>query len=554
MGQYVRWQAIIALVGALLLVGYLSSIVVVKTTVVVPAEGGTFREGVIGSARYLNPLLADYNPVDRDLTGLIFEGLTQDDGLGNLSPNLAKNWSVSEDGRVYIFALRPDVKWSDGTPLTAKDVEFTLNLIRDPAFPGNPAWRSLWESVTIQQVDERTIRFELKEPFPSFEYYTTVGILPEHLLRGVTAQTLLAHPFNLAPVGTGPFMLRQITESHATLVRNPRYRLAPSRIEQVVFHFYSDLGALQKAFQNQQIDAAGQEASQTDTFSRLLDKPDVQVYNAPLPRSDIVYFNLKQPEELPFFQDSAIRRALFMAIDRQALIDQTMGGQAIAANGPFLPWSWAYNPDQAYPAYDLLKAAELLDLAGWIDSDGDGVRDNNGRPFAFTLSVSNNPLQLSVAHQLAGQWQKIGVAVTVSTVTDLSTRLAQHQFQSALIEVELFGDPDPYWLWDQTQIENGQNFAGWDNTQASQALEQARTSLDQGTRVQYYYDFQRIFAEEQPALILSHPVYTYILQNNVKNVQMSPMVSPADRFRSIRSWYLLTKRVIDTTANQTYSP
>lgn len=554
MGQYVRWQAIIALVGTLLLAGYLSSIVVVKTTVVVPAEGGAFREGVIGSARYLNPLLADYNPVDGDITSLIFEGLTRDDGLGNLSPNLAKNWSVSDDGRVYIFALRPDVKWSDGTPFTAKDVEFTLNLIRAPEFPGNPAWRSLWESVTIQSVDDYTIRFELKEPLPSFIYYTTVGIVPEHLLQGVTAQTLLSHPFNLSPVGTGPFMLRQITENHATLVRNPRYWLAPSRMEQVVFHFYPDLGAMQKAFENQEIDGVGQEASQTNTLSRLLEKPDVQVYNAPLPRSDIVYFNLKQPEELPFFQDSVIRQALLMAINRQAIIDQAMSGQAIQANGPFLPWSWAYNPSQTYAVYDPVKAAELLDQAGWIDSDGDGVRDNGGRPFAFTLNVSNNPLQLSVAHQLAGQWQKIGVAVTISTATDLSARLAQHQFQAALIEVELFGDPDPYWLWDQTQIDGGQNFAGWDNTEASLALEQARTSLDRGVRIQYYYDFQRIFAQEQPALILFHPVYAYVLQNNVKNVQLSPIVTPADRFRSIRSWYLLTKRVIDTTANQNYSP
>lgn len=552
MGRYVRWQTIIAFLGTILLVVYLSSIVLVKTTIVVPAEGGTYREGVIGGAQYLNPLLAEYNPVDLDIAGLIFEGLTRDDGQGNLSPVLAENWSESADGRIYVFTLRQDVKWSDGKQFTANDVIFTLNLMQSPDFPGNRAWQTLWQSVEIEAVDDYTLRFILQEPFPSFIYYTTVGILPQHLLRDVPARDLLTHSFNLSPVGTGPFQLDSLTEHQAVLVRNPRFRNLSSRIAKLVFKFYADSGSLQQAFQNQVIDGIGQ--ATLPVLKQLQTEGNVQFYSAPLPHYDIVYFNL-QSETLPFFQESTVRQALFMLLDRQAIIDKTLSGQAVLSNGnPILPWSWAFNPTQEYPGYNPSRATELLTQAGWIDSNGDGIRDNNGTPFEFVLLVSNNSVQSAVARSIARQWQNAGIDATVEIVdAGLPAQLAQHQFEAALIEVELFGDPDPYRFWHQTQSDGGQNFSSWDNVEASQALEQGRTAIQQADRIQYYYDFQRVFAEELPAIILFYPVYTYTVRDTVKNVQLSPIVSSADRFRDIGEWYLLTKRIIETNANQALS-
>ncbi len=182
MGQYVRWQAIIAAVGAVLLIVYLRSIVIVTHTVVVPAQGGTYREGLVGSVQYLNPLLAEYNPVDTDIAGLIFEGLTHDDGSGTLTPLLAESWNTSTDGRIYEFILRQNARWSDGKPVTADDVIFTFSLIQAPDFPGNPALQSLWQTVSLKRIDDRTVRFVLDEPLPGFAYYTTIGILPAHIL------------------------------------------------------------------------------------------------------------------------------------------------------------------------------------------------------------------------------------------------------------------------------------------------------------------------------------------------------------------------------------
>jgi peptide/nickel transport system substrate-binding protein len=131
--------------------------------------------------------------------------------------------------------------------------------------------------------------------------------------------------------------------------------------------------------------------------------------------------------------------------------------------------------------------------------------------------------------------------------TDFTTRLTERWFQAVLVEIEYFGDPDPYHLWHQAQIEAGQNIGGWDNTTVSIVLEEARLTVDQGQRIQYYYTFQEIFAEEQPALILYYPVYSYGVRNTVKGVEMSTITNPADRFQNITEWYLLTQRIIETS-------
>ncbi|HEY83771.1 MAG TPA: peptide ABC transporter substrate-binding protein [Chloroflexi bacterium] len=550
MGQYVRWQAIIAFAGAVLLIAYLNSIAIIKTTVIVPAEGGIYREGVVGAVQYLNPLLAEYNPLDQDVSSLIFEGLTRENGLGNLEPVLANTWSVSADGRVVVFALRQDVKWSDGVPFTSDDVIFTLDLIRSPEFPGNAAWQSAWQSVKIEKVDDYTLRFTLDEPFPSFLHYTTFGILPQHILKGVSARQLLTHPFNLSPIGTGPFKLQEATNRRLLLTRNPRYTGQPSRITQLEFKFYPDAEALYRAFSRREIDGLGQFTP--DTLARLESAGDAQFFSGVLPRQGIVYLNLQQAEALPFFQDAVLRRALLMLVDRQAMIDAAMGGRAISANGPFLPWSWANNPSQPYPAYNPAQAIEILDAAGWLDSDGDGIRDKDGQPFAFTLLVSNNPVQRRVAENLAEQWQKAEIAVSVQSSDDELAQLKARQFEAALIEVELPGDPDPYRFWHQTQIEDGQNFAGWDNIPASEALEAGRTALEQDQRIAPYYTFQQIFAEELPSLVLYHPVYTYAAQDTLKNVQLPLLTTPADRFKTIKDWYLLTRRVIESTIGEQF--
>jgi peptide/nickel transport system substrate-binding protein len=193
-------------------------------------------------------------------------------------------------------------------------------------------------------------------------------------------------------------------------------------------------------------------------------------------------------------------------------------------------------------SYDPEKARQLLDQANWKDSDGDGVRDQNGKKLSFILLGQDRTLIEAVSKM----WAQIGVQAVPQVVTaaGLTTDfLVPHTYEAALVHWELAGDPDPYPLWHSTQIKDGQNYAGWNDRTADEAIEKARSLTSQPARKPYYVDFQREFAAKVPALLLYHPVYTTGIRDKVHQVQIGPMNSSGDRFRDIANWFIVTKRI-----------
>lgn len=547
MGRYIRWQAIITLTGIAMTMAFLGFLAFSRTTVTIPDVGGTYTEGIAGMPHFINPLLAHYNQVDQDLTALIFNGLTRFDGRDQLEPDLAESWVMSDDGLTYIFNLRRDIRWQDGEPLTADDVLFTIGLMQDPDFPGVPYLGELWQTVITEKLDDHTIRFRLPEPFPAFADFTTIGIVPEHILKDVSAQDLLNHPFNLAPIGTGPFMLDEVNAQFARLSANPFYTGPKPKIPHLELHFYNNYQETIAAYQTGEVEGISYIPPQAMPTVQSIE--NLNLFTTRLSGYEIIYLNLQDEERSPFFQEVEVRQALLYALDREAIIDQALYGQGLVATGPIRPWSWAYNPDQPVITYDPDQAKQLLDQAGWLDHDQDGIRDKDGTPLAFELLSSNDPAWVDVVDMISQQWAEVGVAAHVEIVgAGLGERLVQHDFQAALAEVLLSGDPDPYPLWHLTQIEGGQNYAGWVNDKASMLLEEARAVTDRGRRNDFYFEFQRIFAEEVPSIILFYPVYTYGVSRDIYDVQLAPMTNPSDRFRTLPNWYTLTRRVIYSEA------
>jgi peptide/nickel transport system substrate-binding protein len=551
MGRYIRWQALIALSGIILVGIFLFTMALSRTTVLVPEEGGVYVEGMAGAPHYVHSLLAQYNQVDQDLVALVFNGLTRPDGAGELEPDLAADWTVSPDGLTYLFHLRRDVRWSDGEPFVADDVIFTINLIQDPDFPGVPNLADLWRTVKAEKIDTHTVRFRLNEPLPTFLDFTSIGILPRHVLGSVLARDLPAHSFNMHPIGTGPFVLQTISSERVMLVPNPYYASPPGRnvrrekpyLAGLEFRFYPTYERLLTAYQAGDIQGISYVPPYLFPDAAALEP--LNLYSARVSAYQIVYLNLQDAQGSPFFQDARVRQALLYALDRQALIDQALNGQAIIANGPIRPWSWAYDAELSQTPYDPQEAEALLAKANWVDTDGDGIRDKDGRPFEFTLLSGDDPIFAEVGDVMAEQWAEVGIRVQVQPLgAGLSDRLRAHDFQAVLVELLLSGDPDPYPLWHQTQIKDGQNYSGWDNRDASEALEQARYLTDRSQRKPHYAEFQRLFMQEMPALIIDYPTYTYAVDQSVRNVQLAPMAAPADRFRTFADWYINTRRVI----------
>ena len=537
MGQLIRWQVIITFLGILFLGLYLSTI---RTSLLLdePATiSSTFREGVVGKPQFLNPLLAVYNPVDQDITRLLFSSLLRDDGSGHLEPVLAQDWYISDDGLQYDFNLRQDVLWSDGEQLTSADVQFTIQLMQADDFPGDPTWQQLWQQVEVIALDDFTLRFVLQTPFPVFPYYATMGILPKHTFGNIDAQLLLTHPANLQPISAGPYKLLEATSRHALLtVNNDFWGQIPS-IQAIEFKFYPDQAALQDALLNEQIDAAGT-LSQTDLPAAQSTK-NLQVFNAPLSRYTVLHLNHQAAAGDSLFQDPALRQALSYLLDRQKLIDNGLPGQAIAGFGPVVPWHKAYNPQVTYE-FNIKSGLELLEEAGWIDHNNDGVRTRDGIQLQFTLLVGDNPAHKSIAEEIAVQWQAAQIGVRVEHVDEgLTERLTTGDYQTALLEAQLFGDPDLYPYWHASQAKNGPNFSQWNNPEASQLLDQIRTTFDLNERLTHYHQFQTIFSADQPAIILYYPVYTYLVRDNVENIQLTALTAPSDRFNTLNAWQFM---------------
>jgi peptide/nickel transport system substrate-binding protein len=531
---------------AAILLAYLALTYVVRE---VPTVGGTYVEGIAGTPHYINPLLSSYNEVDQDLCRLIFSGLTRLNDRGEVVPELARNWDVSTDGLIYVFHLRTDIRWHDGTPFTADDVVFTIQLMQDPDYPGAPDIGELWRTVEVEKIDAYTVQFVLSETFAPFLDYTTVGMLPEHLLEGTRASELPGLDFNLSPVGTGPFKIEEveIADGEITSIllrRSPDFYDSGPLLENVRLRFYPTHQSALRAYEAGDVDGVSQVL--LEDLPQAYEAEALDLYTAPTAQYALVFLNMGRPDALPFFQDVEVRQALLYGLDREGLIQNVLQGHGIVAHSPIVAGTWAY--DETVPRYehDPERARALLSRK-WPLLSGSPVRTSNGQPLAFTLLTSTDPTQSALAEQIARQWNELSLRVTVVTTSPLALRdaLERRNYEAALVQLAVPGDPDPYPLWHQTQITGGQNYAGYDDRETSEILETARGMIvDRQRRIELYEEFQTLFAEEVPAILLYHPTYTYAVAEKVQGVQLPPMMHPSDRFATVSQWHVAWRRII----------
>ncbi len=562
--KHLRWQALIAILGLLLAVGLLSRQARVLTIREVPVEGtGVYVEAMVGAPRALNPLLDHFNPVDRDLDRLLFSGLTRFDAAGRPVDDLA-NWFIAADGLTYTFILKPDLTWHDGQPLTADDVAFTIELMQATSWPGPEDLKQLWQSVTVAVTGTQTIALTLPEPFAPFLDYTDFGVLPRHQLDGTTAAQLPQAGFNLQPVGSGPFVFDgwQAEAGRVTgLTLKPfaAYYGAQPKLSALEFRFYADSASALAAYRNGEVLGLSQVSG--TAFDTALKLPSLRLYSTLQPEYTLIFLNLRD-ETLPFFKEKKVRQALSLGLNRPGLVSTVLAGQAVVANSPVLPGSWAYNRELPTPRFNPTEAAALLDSAGWLlppdalPGTDAYVRQKDGVPLQFTLITPDDPEHRAVADSARTTWAALGVAVTVIPAEAAALRsqfLEPRAFQAALVDFSLAGtpDPDPYPLWHQTQVESGQNYGGWDDRISSQLLEQARITTDIGARARLYQQFQSRFADQVPALLLYYPVYNFAVDAQVGGVQLGPLTQASDRFASLNEWYMVTAKVVVEQATPT---
>lgn len=543
----IRLQVMITLLAILVLVGTMGYLAFSVTTVVVPDYGGTYVEGIAGNPQAINPILSQQNPVDRDLVALIFNGLTRVGARSEIVPDLAEDWDISPDGMAYTFFLRQDVLWHDGAPFTANDVVFTINAIQNPNYQGLPSLAELWRSVVVEQIDTYTVRFLLREPYAPFLDYTTLGILPAHILGSVPVEALGDSQFSASPIGTGPFTVAEVSARHIALEANPDYFRGRPYLDRIEFIFYPNDQAVFEARERGEV--AGIARALPEHLDAVSDDPDLALYSAPLSGYTLIFLNLDRG----VFQDPAVRRAMKLALDRQRLVDDVLGGQGIVIHSPILPDSWAYDENVRQYNYDRRKAIVSLEEAGWFDGNGDGARERGDQVLEFMLATNDDPTRVRLIHAVSEQLAAVGIRATPQVVSwdELTTQmLPTRRFDAVLSEWQgLPPDPDPYPFWHSSQaMEGGWNVASYISEQADLLLQDARTTSIREYRVELYRRFQELFSQDVPSLLLYQPVYNYAVDRAVRGVQVAPMIDGSQRFRNVAGWYIATQRMLYSEA------
>jgi peptide/nickel transport system substrate-binding protein len=551
-----RWQLIIALGGLILIAALLLTQVPAGDQVAPePVRGGTYAEAIIGSPMRLNPVLDGWNQTDRDIDRLLYSGLVRFNERGVPQPDLAENWAISADGLTYTVTLRAGAQWHDGAAVTADDVIYTFSKLQDEDYPGPADLHAMWTQISLTRVDERTVQFKLPEPFAPFLDYLSVGLLPDHVLRGVSAGALVDHPVNLQPIGTGPFRFEGFEIENGSIRRVSlaafdEFYGQPPYLERIDLLFFASQSAALEAYVAG--DVQGIAGPTGEALQTLLNDPEMNIYSARLPSAGVVFLNTAHPEKT-FLGDKRVRRALMLAVNRQSLIDRFLGGQAIIATGPVLPGTWAYAQALTPLPFDPEAAASLLDEAGWevpvgaVEGSPEYVRASEELPLAFTLVHAEDEIHSAIARALQEYWSRLGIVVTLQGVPAASLLpdyLEPRGYEAVLTDLDLsrYPDPDPYPFWHDQQVEAGQNYSGFSDRNTSIWLEQARTTPDLTTRSELYRSFQYRFQDQMPSLFLYHPVFTTAVSAQMQGVTLGPMVDPSDRFGGIAGWYVLARR------------
>lgn len=529
---------IATLLGLLVIGTSLAGLIALQRSflVTVPAKGGSLTEGIVGSPRFVNPLLA-LTDADRDLTALTYAGLMGLDGEGNLVPVLAERYRVSEDGQEYTFSLREDAKFSDGTPVTADDVVFTVEKAQDPALR-SPELAN-WANIRAEALDARTIVFTLPKPYAPFLVDTTLGILPADKWRNIPVDEFSFSPLMTNPIGAGPFNVTRVTRDKDGGVMGYELRAsetyAPGRayLDVIYIKFYDDVTKLADAYERKSIESA-------------YGIPVKNALRSPYSRVFGTFFN---SDENPVFARLEVREALSLAIDRNRIVNEVLGGYATPLTGPVPPGS-GIDAFELPEGDGVALATEILEDEGWTRNEETGGWENEDESLSLpqvTLKTSNVPELKAIAASIETDWERLGVPtdVTLYEPGDLTATVIRPRAYEALLFGMVIGrDRDLFAFWDSGERSDpGLNVAAYANRTVDLLLERIREEQDPEVALKDLAKVSNLIASDYPAAFTHAPDFLYAIPNSVHGVRLPQIASPSDRFATVATWYRNTEEV-----------
>jgi len=508
---------------------------------------GTYAEAALGPIDTLNPLFAATS-AEEAASELLFSRLLTYDKDGTLNYDLANSFTVSEDKKTYTVGIRPDARWHDGRYVRARDVVFTVNLLK------NPATRSTisgWETITATEVNETTVAFKLPAVYAAFPHALRfLPILPEHELRGVDPSAVREHPFSTKPIGSGPFKLRFIQDLESEknrkiihMARNTDYYKGAPKLDRFQLHIYPQREAIAQALKISEVNAA---ADMSITDASAVDSKRYDIKGHPV--NSGVYALLNTTSTL--LQDKKVRQALQVGTDTNA-VREAVSKKLPPLHLPFIDGQLS-GETPAAPAYDVAAAGKLLDEAGWVLQGTERKKD--GQPLKLAVVTTKNVDFEKALSELASQWRKLGITITTNIVdpSDQSQNVVQNilqprRFDVLLHQLVIGADPDVYAYWHSSQANEGSNYSNYNSSISDEALVSARNRVEPDLRNAKYLTFARQWVSDAPAIGLYQAVAPYVSSKRV-HVMPSEAIfrSSADRYSDVLYWSVGERAVFKT--------
>jgi len=512
------------------------------------AEGGTYAEASLGPIDTLNPLYAT-SSAELAASHLLFSSLYTYDSTGHLHGDLAESMQVGDNGTVYTVKLRSNAKWHDRALLTAKDVEYTVDLIKNPET--RSPLRVNWQDVKVKALDDTTVQFQLPAIYASFPNALTFAVLPEHTLSGVAPGAIRENNFSRSPVGSGPFSFRLLQGasggSQNKIVHMSsfdKYYGGKPLLNRFEVHAYDTQDAIIRALRAGEVSAA---ADVTGVDPAQIDMHSYDVVTKPVNSGVYALFNM----DMPLLKDKAVRQALELAADTAAI----QKNQPVAVKPLSLPFiDGQLTGEMPQPPKPNAKQAEsVLTQAGWVLKNG--VRMKGDQKLTLTIATTKNKQYEKALETLAGEWRKLGVEVNTNVVNtaDPSVNFVQNVLQPRnydvlLYELAIGADPDVYAYWHSSQIGmGGYNFSNYSNKAADDALASARSRLEPDLRAAKYRAFAKQWVDDIPAIALYQSTFEYIVNKHAHAMSdSSRLISGSDRYAEVLDWNVSQKQVYKT--------
>ncbi|MFA6397699.1 MAG: ABC transporter substrate-binding protein [Candidatus Paceibacterota bacterium] len=538
------------LVSSLILLNRLNQYFMVE----VPTTGGSISEGILGTPRFVNPVLA-ISDTDKDLTTLIYSGLMRKMPNGDIAEDLAEKYEVSKDSLIYTFTLKDKIYFHDNKPVTADDILFTINKIKDSNLKSPK--RASWEGVEVEKVDDKTIKFILKQPYSAFLENTTIGILPSHIWKNITPEQFSFSDFNINAIGTGPYEIKKVSKKSSGLIDSysltsfKKFALGEPFIPKIVLSFYSNEKDLIKALNSGQI----KNISAISPEKANENKDNYRIETTVLPRIFGLFFN---QTEAPLFADKNIIKAIDKGIDKNRIIQEVLYGYGISIDGPvprqMTDYSESENKNELNREESVKQAIDILTKDGW-KLGGDGIMEKQIinkkkkeiKKLLFSISTSDAPELKKATDLIKENLAEIGISVEVKVfeIGNLNQDVIRpRKFESLFFGQIINHQSDLFAFWHSSQRDDpGLNITGYANSKVDKILEDAINTKNRTDMFEKYNQVEEELKKDAPAVFIYSPDFIYIVSKKLEGLNIDHLINPSDRFSNIYSWYTNTEKV-----------